>query len=102
MLLYRLLADAEFFQSRIGKIDGAGDLGQQLVNIVNGKPVLASNKATKTEVAMPEASHKSQTTEPPISQPLAADTATDGKEESNETEGQEAESKPSVSDEKTS
>ena len=102
MLFSRLLADAEFFQTRIGKIDGAGDLGQQLVNIVNGKPVLASNKATKTEAAVPEASHKSEASEPPITQPLADNTARDGKEESNETEGQEAESKPSASDEKTS
>ena len=37
----RLLRDAEFFRSRIAKIDGAGDIGDHLVNIVYAKAVVA-------------------------------------------------------------
>lgn len=33
----RLLADAEFFRSRISKIDGAGDLGEHIVKVVQAK-----------------------------------------------------------------
>lgn len=36
----RLLADAEFFQSRISKVDGSGDLGEHLVKVVQAKTVL--------------------------------------------------------------
>ena len=35
----RMLHDTEFFKSRISKIDGAGDIGDYLVNIVNAKAV---------------------------------------------------------------
>lgn len=102
-MVFRLLADAQFFQSRIGKIDGAGDLGQQLLNIINAKPVLASNKAAKPEAAKPEAAQNHESSEPPITQPSVDDTTTDVKEEVNKTgHGQGTESKPSASDEKTS
>ncbi|KAK5266702.1 hypothetical protein LTR99_007314 [Exophiala xenobiotica] len=40
----RLLADAEFFQSRISKIDGSADLGEQIVKVVQAKSV--SNTVT--------------------------------------------------------
>ncbi|EXJ92127.1 hypothetical protein A1O3_00677 [Capronia epimyces CBS 606.96] len=36
----RVLADAAFFNSRISKIDGAGDLGEHIVNLVQAKEVL--------------------------------------------------------------
>jgi len=39
MLLCRLLADARYFDSRISKIDGAGDLGQEIVRVVQAKTV---------------------------------------------------------------
>ncbi|KAL9617633.1 MAG: hypothetical protein Q9160_007599 [Pyrenula sp. 1 TL-2023] len=39
----RLLADAKVFQARIGKINGADDLGDHLVGIVNAKPVMGRN-----------------------------------------------------------
>ncbi|KAI1621878.1 Vps54-like protein-domain-containing protein [Exophiala viscosa] len=35
----RLLADAQYFDSRISKIDGAGDLGQEIVKVVQAKMV---------------------------------------------------------------
>ena len=34
-----MLRDTEFFKSRISKIDGAGDIGDHLVHIVNVKAV---------------------------------------------------------------
>ena len=36
----RLLADADFFRSRISKIDGSGDLGDHIVKVVQAKTVL--------------------------------------------------------------
>ncbi|KIV86215.1 hypothetical protein, variant [Exophiala sideris] len=35
----RLLADAQYFDSRISKIDGSGDLGQEIVKVVQAKTV---------------------------------------------------------------
>ena len=40
----RMLRDAEFFKSRISKIDGAGDIGGYLFNIVNVKAVAEAPK----------------------------------------------------------
>lgn len=51
----RMLHDTEFFRSRISKIDGAGDIGDYLVNIVYAKAVAEKPKPpeeappTKTE-----------------------------------------------------
>lgn len=42
-----MLRDTEFFKSRISKIDGAGDIGDHIVNIVNAKAVAAQPKPTK-------------------------------------------------------
>ena len=39
-----MLHDTEFFKSRISKIDGAGDIGDYLVNIVNAKAVAERTK----------------------------------------------------------
>ena len=36
-----MLRDAEFFRSRLGKLDGAGDIGDYVVSIVNAKAVAA-------------------------------------------------------------
>lgn len=36
-----MLRDTEFFKSRISKIDGAGDIGDYLINLVNAKAVAA-------------------------------------------------------------
>ena len=50
MLTYisRLLKDAEFFDSRVSKIEGADDLGSYVVNIVKNKS-LTSATANGTE-----------------------------------------------------
>ena len=37
--MHRMLRDTEFFKSRMSKIDGAGDIGDRLVDIVNVKAV---------------------------------------------------------------
>jgi vacuolar protein sorting-associated protein 54 len=39
---FRLLADAEFFNSRISRIDGSGDLGEQIVKVIQAKTVSSS------------------------------------------------------------
>ncbi len=39
-----MLRDTEFFKSRISKIDGAGDIGDYLVNIVTVKAVADQRK----------------------------------------------------------
>lgn len=40
-----MLRDTEFFKSRISKIDGAGDIGDHLVDIVKVKAVAEQPKA---------------------------------------------------------
>ena len=34
-----MLTDAEYFKTRIGGLDGAGDVGDYIVNVVKGKSV---------------------------------------------------------------
>lgn len=36
---YRMLRDAEQFQTKMGKIEGAGDLGERLVQLAQAKSV---------------------------------------------------------------
>lgn len=62
-MLYRLLADAEFFSSRISKIEGSGDLGEHIVKVVQGKTVLSTAPPPAQPSAAPTAaSHEEQTT----------------------------------------
>jgi vacuolar protein sorting-associated protein 54 len=44
-----MLRDVEFFQSRLGKIDGFEDAGEYLVNIIKNKRVLALPPAPAPE-----------------------------------------------------
>ena len=44
-----MLRDVEFFQSRLGKIDGFEDAGEYLVNVINNKQVLAPPPAPAPE-----------------------------------------------------
>lgn len=37
-----MLSDAEFFNAKVSKIDGAGDLGDHLINVIQAKPVAPS------------------------------------------------------------
>jgi vacuolar protein sorting-associated protein 54 len=34
-----MLRDAEYFKTKLGSLDGAGDTGDYIVNLVKGKPV---------------------------------------------------------------
>ena len=43
---HRMLADAEFFRSHISKMDGAGDLGKNVYNVVSTKPIISNSNAT--------------------------------------------------------
>lgn len=39
-----MLADAQYFNNRISKLEGAGDLGSHIVGIVRSKTVTADSK----------------------------------------------------------
>jgi vacuolar protein sorting-associated protein 54 len=45
----RLLADAEYFNARISKLDGAGDLGSHILNVVKAKPIVSDPVAAQRE-----------------------------------------------------
>lgn len=45
----RMLADAEFFNSRISKLDGANDLGEHILNVVKAKPIVSDPAAAQKE-----------------------------------------------------
>lgn len=59
-----MLRDTEFFKSRISKIDGAGDIGDHLVNIVRVKAVAAEpNPQQKPPAVTGELSEAQQETD---------------------------------------
>ena len=43
----RMLADVEYFNSRISKLEGAGDLGEHLINTVQAKPIVSEPGAAQ-------------------------------------------------------
>lgn len=43
-----MLRDAEFFESRLSKIDGSGDVGSHIVDIVKSKPIASTSGAATT------------------------------------------------------
>ncbi|KAL2133646.1 hypothetical protein VTI74DRAFT_2002 [Chaetomium olivicolor] len=49
----RMLRDVEFFQSRLGKIDGFEDAGEYLVNIIKGKQISAPPPAPPAPAPAP-------------------------------------------------
>lgn len=55
-----MLRDAELFRSRLGKLDGAADVGDHIVNIVNSK-VVAEKGAAATESKPASATQASST-----------------------------------------
>lgn len=44
----RMLADAEYFNSRIGKLEGAVELGSHIVEIVKNKTIIAESVSQPT------------------------------------------------------
>jgi vacuolar protein sorting-associated protein 54 len=56
----RLLADAEFFRSRISKIDGSGNLGDHIVKVVQAKTFVEPQQQS---AAMPSAAPNATTEE---------------------------------------
>ena len=59
----RMLHDTEFFKSRISKIDGAGDIGDYLVNIVMAKAV--AERPKPPEVPPTEAGERAEKVQEP-------------------------------------
>jgi hypothetical protein len=47
-----MLADAEYFNSRISKLEGAGDLGSYLVDVVKNKILVGG--LNQSQSALPE------------------------------------------------
>lgn len=43
-----MLRDAEFFRSRISKLEGAADIGDHLITIITAKPVAEKSKPPET------------------------------------------------------
>jgi vacuolar protein sorting-associated protein 54 len=62
-----MLADAEYFNSRISKLEGAGDLGEHVVNVVRAKAILSDAKRSSIE--------KPQEDKAPLA-PMASNTET--------------------------
>jgi vacuolar protein sorting-associated protein 54 len=42
-----MLADAEYFNARISKLEGAGDLGEHIINVVRSKAITSETGAAK-------------------------------------------------------
>ena len=59
----RMLHDTEYFKSRISKIDGAGDIGDYLVNIVTAKAV--AERPKPPEVPPTEAGERAEKVQEP-------------------------------------
>lgn len=41
-----MLSDVEYFNGKIGKIDGSGDLGAHLMQVVNAKTIVAEQNGS--------------------------------------------------------
>jgi hypothetical protein len=50
----RMLADAQFFDSRFGKIEGAGDFGSHIVEIVKSKAIIADPTRSQSRLSADE------------------------------------------------
>lgn len=58
-----MLSDVEYFKSKIGKIDGSGDLGDTLIQVVNAKTILPE-RTSAAEPAHTEAENEAPS--PPV------------------------------------
>jgi vacuolar protein sorting-associated protein 54 len=73
-----MLRDAEHFNSRIGSIDGAGDTGEYIVNLVKEKSISKPTLLAAAPVVNGKASSESKR-------------STGSKEEGNKSEGKDSE-----------
>jgi hypothetical protein len=60
-----MLQDAEVFQSRLSKLDGFGDIGDHIFNVVKNKRVTGSKGSDATNATI------DTTPNPPVSSPSA-------------------------------
>ncbi|KAK4237984.1 vacuolar protein sorting-associated protein 54 [Achaetomium macrosporum] len=75
----RMLRDVEFFQSRLGKIDGFDDAGKYLVNVIKSKQISAP--APPPPAPQPASSTTTTTTPSPSTSPSPPAPATSGGED---------------------
>lgn len=59
-LVRRLLRDAEFFKSRITKLEGAADLGDSIIKMVNSKTVAEEPKSPTITASAEKPADESQ------------------------------------------
>ncbi|KAK4179494.1 putative vacuolar protein sorting-associated protein 54 [Triangularia setosa] len=109
----RMLRDVEFFQSRLGKIDGFEDAGEYLFQIINSKTVAEAVPASSLTVEKVPSRAGSRSTSPAPPLPGQSLTAVhismspsneveEGKKSTESKEGSSSESKEGSSSEKTS
>ncbi|KAK0739770.1 Vps54-like protein-domain-containing protein [Apiosordaria backusii] len=104
----RMLRDVEFFQSRLGRIDGFEDAGEYLLKIINSKTVVAeappASSLTVDKVPSRAGSRSTSPAPPPLSQSLAVHISTspsnDNEEGKKSTESKEGSSGKSSTEEK--
>jgi vacuolar protein sorting-associated protein 54 len=60
-----MLSDVEYFKSKMGKIDGSGDLGDTLIQVVNAKTILAEKTSSAAEPAPAQSEASSSSNEAP-------------------------------------
>lgn len=70
-MLFRLLADAQYLDARLSKLDGSGDLGSYLVNMVDAKSVVAPAKPAAEKPSI----ERTQQEQKPAGEPSASDGA---------------------------
>jgi vacuolar protein sorting-associated protein 54 len=51
----RMLTDVEYFNTKIGKIDGSGDLGDHLIQVVKAKTITPDPNGSATSSSTPPA-----------------------------------------------
>jgi vacuolar protein sorting-associated protein 54 len=68
----RILADAEYFDSRISKLDGAGDLGGHIVNVVRAKAIISEAGAAKQPLIEKPQEEEASRAPPPLPAPAGS------------------------------
>lgn len=90
-----MLGDVEYFQSRLGKIDGFDDAGDYLIKVIKSKEVTAPEPAPAPAPATSPATAPA-TAPAPTPSPPAAGEGDDGKKSAEESAGLQAQAAAKV------
>lgn len=58
-----MLADVEYFRAKLGKIPGASEVGDKLLELVKAKPIAATGAETETSGSATEKQEQDKGTE---------------------------------------